>query len=201
MTGMPRTHLAALIGSRICHDLGSPLGAITNGLELLSMTGLGDLPEAGLIRESVAAATARLRFYRVAFGVADSEGILGRREIAMILDEMYAGGRLMVLWHVPGDLDRASARMAFLGLLCLEAALPRGGTVEVRRDLGDDSWQLSGSGITIRADPPGWAVLQGCGMEAPGPEMVQFLLLAEAAAAEKRPLRAEAGPDGVVISY
>ena len=27
--------LAALIGSRICHDLISPIGAITNGLELL----------------------------------------------------------------------------------------------------------------------------------------------------------------------
>ncbi|HMB47369.1 MAG TPA: histidine phosphotransferase, partial [Afifellaceae bacterium] len=27
--------LAALIGSRICHDIISPVGAITNGLEVL----------------------------------------------------------------------------------------------------------------------------------------------------------------------
>ncbi|MEO1788181.1 MAG: histidine phosphotransferase, partial [Pseudomonadota bacterium] len=29
--------LSALLGSRICHDLISPLGAIGNGIELLSM--------------------------------------------------------------------------------------------------------------------------------------------------------------------
>lgn len=201
MTGMPRSDLAALIGARICHDLGSPLGAIANGLELLSMTGLGDLPEATLIRESVDAASARLRFFRVAFGMADPEGRLSRSEIATLLDEIYAGGRLMVLWHVPGDMDRRDARMAFLALMCMEAALPRGGMVEVRRPPESDRWELTGSGSTIRLDPPGWPLIEGCGVEATGPDMVQFLLLAEAAAAEGRALRGAIGPERVVIGY
>ncbi len=53
--------LAALIGSRICHDLISPIGAIGNGLELLSMAGAGG-PEVALISDSVSNANARIRF-------------------------------------------------------------------------------------------------------------------------------------------
>ena len=33
------SHLAGLIGPRICHDLISPIGAIHNGLELISLSG------------------------------------------------------------------------------------------------------------------------------------------------------------------
>jgi histidine phosphotransferase ChpT len=62
--------LAALIGSRICHDLISPIGAIGNGVELLLMEASGKGPELSLISESVAAANARIRFFRVAFGAA-----------------------------------------------------------------------------------------------------------------------------------
>jgi len=40
-----------LIGSRICHDLISPVGAINNGLELLLMSGMNMSPEVALIDE------------------------------------------------------------------------------------------------------------------------------------------------------
>jgi histidine phosphotransferase ChpT len=65
--------LCALIGSRLCHDLVSPVGAIGNGVELLSMEGAGAPMPAGaaelsLVRESVENAQARLRFFRIAFG-------------------------------------------------------------------------------------------------------------------------------------
>ena len=64
-----QTDLAALLGSRICHDLISPIGAIGNGVELLMMEGGTPSPELVLIAESVAAANARIRFFRLAFGV------------------------------------------------------------------------------------------------------------------------------------
>ena len=51
--------LSALIGSRICHDLISPIGAIGNGVELLMMEGRAG-PEVALIAESVAAANAQI---------------------------------------------------------------------------------------------------------------------------------------------
>ena len=56
--------LAQMVGSRLCHDLISPLGAIGNGVELLEMSpdfpGISDSPELRLIAESVAAARARM---------------------------------------------------------------------------------------------------------------------------------------------
>ena len=54
-------NLSALIGSRICHDLISPIGAINNGLELLGMTTRQAGPEMALISESVENAAARIR--------------------------------------------------------------------------------------------------------------------------------------------
>jgi len=40
------THnLASLIGSRICHDLISPIGAIHNGIELLMLGQTKDVPD------------------------------------------------------------------------------------------------------------------------------------------------------------
>ena len=66
-----RPDLAALIGSRICHDLISPIGAISNGVELMEMTQTDMGPEFELISESVANANARVRLFRIAFGAAD----------------------------------------------------------------------------------------------------------------------------------
>lgn len=63
-----RSDLSALIGSRICHDLISPLGAIGNGLELLQMSGASESPEMTLIADSVTSANARIRFFRIAYG-------------------------------------------------------------------------------------------------------------------------------------
>jgi histidine phosphotransferase ChpT len=66
--------LTSLIGSRICHDLISPLGAIGNGVELLAMSEVAKGPEMSLIAESVENANARIRFFRVAFGAACCRG-------------------------------------------------------------------------------------------------------------------------------
>ncbi len=72
--------IASLIGSRISHDLISPIGAIGNGLELLSMSGAGG-PEVELISDSVANANARIRHFRIAFGLASAEQGTSRSEI------------------------------------------------------------------------------------------------------------------------
>ena len=68
--------LAALLCSRVCHDLISPVGAIVNGLEVLD-----DNPKPedrdfalDLIRKSAKTASARLQFCRLAFGAAGSAG-------------------------------------------------------------------------------------------------------------------------------
>ena len=84
--------LAALLGSRICHDLISPLGAIGNGVELMLLEGGRHSPEMALISESVAHASARIRFFRVAFGTGSAEQRMGRPEVASILTDITRAG-------------------------------------------------------------------------------------------------------------
>ena len=123
--------LNALLGSRICHDLISPLGAIGNGVELLQMSGVGDSAELSLITESVANANARIRLFRVAFGAAAPEQKMARSEIVATLEPIAASRRITLSWRPTDDIDRAIARLTFLLFLCCETALPRGGVLTV----------------------------------------------------------------------
>src|SRR6202161_3981402 len=68
--------LAAMLCSRVCHDLISPVGAIVNGLEVLDDNPKPEDREFALdlIRKSAKTASARLQFCRLAFGAAGSPG-------------------------------------------------------------------------------------------------------------------------------
>ncbi|WP_373356726.1 histidine phosphotransferase family protein [Pseudoroseicyclus sp. CXY001] len=169
--------LSALVGSRICHDLISPLGAIGNGVELLAMSHRIDGPEMALIGESVEAASARLRFFRIAFGHAGAEATLGRGEIHATLAAVSRGGKLAFTWEVEREVPRREARVAFLILQCFESAMPFGGAVTVARSDADD-WALTATGSDLRIDPGLWESLLGKPPpEPPSPALVQFALL------------------------
>lgn len=168
--------LTALLGSRICHDLISPLGAIGNGVELLMMDSATTGPEVALISESVAAASARIRFFRVAFGAASADQRMGRPEITGILSETTKGGRLSVDWLVPGDLPRREVKLAFLALQCLESAMPWGGRVSFERD--GPRWAVKGTARKFRIEPPLWDGLgTPTGPAEVTPAQVHFALL------------------------
>lgn len=168
-------NLAALIGSRICHDLISPIGAINNGLELLNMSGEQAGPEISLIGQSVDHASARIRFFRVAFGAA-GEQMVGPAEIQSILRDLYGEGRLTITWDVEEAVQRAEVRLAFLALLCTDAAMPYGGQITVTKT--NSRWQLAGAADRISVDPELWNLLSGAGSKGDlQPSQVQFALL------------------------
>jgi len=154
---MTASELSALIGSRICHDLISPLGAIGNGVELLTMSGIASTPEIALIAESVENANARIRFFRVAFGAASLGVEIGQSEVQSILRETYKGGRIRVDWRAKGALGRADVKLAFLLLQCLENTLPWGGQIVIRRT-GND-WRLEARGEKLKVDSRLWGIL------------------------------------------
>lgn len=153
------SELNALIGSRICHDLISPVGAIGNGVELLGMTDTPESPEMALIRQSVENASARIRFFRIAFGLANGEQMIGRSEIANLLVEFFAPTRLTVHWAPTGDCSRIETKLVFLMLLCAESAMPYGGLIRVT--LTDRIWNVSGEGQKLREDRAVWDYLDG----------------------------------------
>lgn len=169
---------ASLLGSRLCHDLISPLGAISNGVELLSMTGAANTPEMKLIEEAVASANARVKFFRVAFGAATGTQMLARSEVLKLLDGCYAGGRLAVRWNPPSDPTRTEAKVALLALMCMETALPQGGEIIINEERGN--WQLQAYGPTVRYDPEIWPILTRGSEEPLASGQVQFLLLQDA---------------------
>lgn len=168
-------NIAALIGSRICHDLISPIGAINNGLELLSMSGDAPGPEMDLIQEGVGNASARIRFFRVAFGAA-GEQMMGRSEVVSILKDLMHGARLDVAWGPMDAQPRSRVRLAFLALLCVETAMPYGGRVEISQH--EDQWLLHGHADKLNMDTGLWEILAT--RDAPDdlrPAQVQFALL------------------------
>ena len=67
---------SALLSSKICHDIISPVGAIANGLEILDEESDEDMKAhaMGLVKKSATTASAKLQFARLAFGAAGSAG-------------------------------------------------------------------------------------------------------------------------------
>lgn len=149
-----RPDIAALVGSRICHDLISPIGAIGNGVELISLTETSQSPEIALISESVENANARIRFFRVAFGACSPTQTIGRSDILSILSASAKSGRFEYDWQLQGDQPRNEVRIAFLLLQCFETALPAGGDVTIGND--DKTWTLVAKGARLQFDAALW---------------------------------------------
>lgn len=192
--------LATLVGSRICHDLISPVGAIGNGVELIAMGGPLDSPELNLISESVNSASSRIKFFRIAFGVASPEQTLGAQTVAAIVADAYSEGRHQAEWQADSDLTRAEVQASFLALLCAETALPRGGMMTLTR--AGDSITVQGTGERVTCAPDLWDTLGGAAPPADlKPAHVQFALLPQAIAELDRALTFESTETTVTLHF
>jgi histidine phosphotransferase ChpT len=192
--------LATLVGSRICHDLISPVGAINNGIELIAMGGPINTPELSLISDSVTNASSRIKFFRIAFGVASPEQVLGGPTVVGIVQDAYSASRHRAEWQANGDVSRAEVQSAFLAILCIESALPRGGVITVTRER--DSLCVSGSGDRVICDAALWNTLGGASL--PGdlrPADVQFALLPLVLSTLGRAPTIVTGDSSVSITY
>lgn len=182
--------IPALVGSRICHDLISPLGAIGNGVELLTMSGTADGPEIALISESVANANARIRFFRIAFGLAQPGQTLAQTEIRSILADITKGGRLSIIWSPEGGQARGEVKLAFLLIQCLESALPYGGDIRVEHING--RWILHGKAEKMKIAPLLWETLVTPDQRRDiTPAQVQFVLVPHTARRIGRTVQAD----------
>lgn len=148
--------LAALIASRVCHDIISPVGAITNGLEVLDEEGNEDMREFAmdLIRKSARQASAKLQFARLAFGAAGSAGAeidLGDAEF--VTTGYMLGEKAELEWLVPRLLMPKNQVKLLLNLVLIaNHCVPRGGTIRVELEQGGDVpvFRLTASGLNAR---------------------------------------------------
>ncbi|WP_112322742.1 histidine phosphotransferase family protein [Oceanibium sediminis] len=170
--------ISALVSSRICHDLISPIGAISNGVELLTGSGGPITPELGLIGDSVNSATEKLRCFRIAFGAADAGAALPMSEVRNAVSAMFQGRSSVTLTGPDGDVPRILAKAFLLTLLCQERMLPLGG--HSRATLLPDGFTIETEATRQRDISGLWAVVDTGDMARDlAPAEVQFLLLGQ----------------------
>ncbi len=147
--------LAALLCSRICHDLISPVGAVSNGVELLE--GGVDPEIASLLNDSARTALAALGYFRVAFGaVTEDAAAISPSELGSIARAYFNAGRHRVVWPSGGEATpRAEAKLALLLAMAAVTASPIGGAIEMSLG-GDTSARVNGSRLGM---PPECAAL------------------------------------------
>ncbi|HCP80335.1 MAG TPA: histidine phosphotransferase [Octadecabacter sp.] len=194
------SNLNALIGSRICHDLINPLGAIGNGIELLGLSGVADSPEMALVTDSVQNASAKVRFLRLAFGDATADQVVQHGEILSVLQAISNGGRVTYSWAVPGDPPRLDVRVALLAVMCVETALPLGGDIQITQN--QSNWTIKTKHDRLSLDPALWAPLsKGEYADSLTPAQVHFGLLPQMAAQADRKLAFSHGRDWVAVTF
>jgi histidine phosphotransferase ChpT len=151
--------LAALLCSRVCHDIISPVGAIINGLEVLDESNGEDMKDFAfdLIRKSAAQASAKLQFARLAFGAAGSTGAeidLGDAE--KVATGYMQGEKAEFSFQAPRVLMAKNKVKLLLNLILLAVgAVPRGGSIAVvvEGDAERPLFTLRSSGPSARIPP------------------------------------------------
>ena len=127
--------LAALLCSRVCHDLISPVGAIVNGLEVLDDNPKPEDKEFALdlIRKSARTASARLQFCRLAFGAAGSAGAqIDLGDAQTMARGHIEDGKTTIAWNLPRLLLPKNRVKLLLNMLVIaQQTIPRGGTLTV----------------------------------------------------------------------
>ncbi len=163
LIALSATDLAALLCSRVCHDIISPVGAINNGLELLDEGG-ADEDAMRLIRQSARNASARLQFARIAFGAAGSAGMqIDTGDAEAVATAFFKNEKPELTWS--GEralLPKNKVKLLLNLLLIASGAIPRGGRIAVMLDALQTSprFMLASSGPMVRV-PPKFLALHG----------------------------------------
>ncbi len=127
--------LAALLCSRVCHDVISPVGAIVNGLEMMEDEKDADMRSFAmdLIKKSAETASAKLQFCRLAFGGAASTGaMIDTGDAEKVARGLIEDEKVKLAWNVSRVLMSRSKVKLLLNLCLIAAAsVPRGGSVVV----------------------------------------------------------------------
>src|SRR3954470_3695416 len=148
--------LAALLCSRVCHDLISPTGAIVNGIEVLEEDGDPETKSFALdlIKKSARTASARLQFCRLAFGAAGSAGAqIDLGDAQNMARGHLEDGKTRIVWNLPRVLMPKNRVKLLLNMMVIaQQTIPRGGVLTVD-SIGEgeaSGFRVSASGLNAR---------------------------------------------------
>ena len=148
------TDLAAMLCSRVCHDLINPIGAIGNGLEVLADPTQGDMIEGArdLIASAAKQSRAKLEFARLAYGASSTAGTdIDTRECERVARILFEIEKADLEWNVPLILLPKHKAKLFMNMLLIAAmSVPRGGQVKaiLTGEAGSEKFEF-----TSKSDP------------------------------------------------
>ena len=157
----PSLDLASLLCSRLCHDMLSPVGALSNGLELLADETDPEMRQRcfELLEQSAKISADKLKFFRLAFGAAGGFGdMIPVAEARALIDALVGNNeRIRVNWALVSDaLPKAGVKTLLNFALIGMDSLVRGGTLEIGAELRDGGTEIvvraSGNKIAFDAD-------------------------------------------------
>ena len=148
------TDLAALLCSRLCHDLLSPVGALSNGLELMADEKDPEMRKRcfELLEQSARISTDKLKFFRLAYGAAGGFGdeVPSDEPRALVAGLVAANERIAFEWAVAEQTLPKPAVKVLLNLAAIASdALIRGGTLAVGAERREGATE-----IAVRASGP-----------------------------------------------
>jgi histidine phosphotransferase ChpT len=159
--------LAALLCSKVCHDVINPVGAITIGLEMME-----DQPDEEtrrsaleLIKKSAKSASAKLEYHRLAFGAAGSAGAsIDTGTAESVARGLFADEKTTLNWHGERVLMAKNKVKLLLNLLLIAAAaIARGGEISVTISGSDEhtSFRVVASGPYCKLPAPVASLIAG----------------------------------------
>lgn len=148
-----------LLCSRLCHDMISPVAAISNGLELLvEDDGSSGDEISGLLSHSAGQAAGRLMFYRAAYGLGgDQADGLTVADLARLVEALVERDKIAFRWPRAAEtvLGRVGSKLLLNAAVMAIEALPRGGRISAALT-GEPPDTLvieaEGTGATIRPE-------------------------------------------------
>lgn len=196
--------LAALLCSRVCHDIISPVGAINNGLELLDEGG-ADADAMDLIRTSAHNASVRLKFARLAFGASGSAGAsidTGEAEKAV---QEFAGAdnKTEIIWQgARAIIGKNKVKLLLNLFLIAYGTIPRGGTLTINiEDLETEpKFSLTARGKMVRVSPKFLEIQNGESSEPIDAHSVQPYYTVMLAELTGMKITSTVGPEEVVLT-
>jgi histidine phosphotransferase ChpT len=127
--------LAALVASRVCHDIISPVGAIVNGLEVLEEEKDESMREFAmdLVQKSARQASAKLQFSRLAFGASGGAGAeIDMGDAGRCTKALMEREKAELDWQVTaGLLPKAQAKLLLNLIVIALNSTARGGRITV----------------------------------------------------------------------
>jgi histidine phosphotransferase ChpT len=161
--------LAALVASRVCHDMAGSMNPLIQGLEMLKESDASgkNADAIALMEHGVNNAWARLEFFRFAFaggGEAGGDGEGRLEEARAVAEKLYSSLKAALEWRAPAVImPRATLKVFMNALFIANECLPKGGVVivDAKRDGDVVELRINCTGQRAGMRPATWAALQG----------------------------------------